>query len=72
MTGFNVQTKCIMNRYNEVKQIVEKLEQDFDKFYNDGNKAAGTRVRKGMQELVVAAKDIRKEIQAKKNKNSQA
>lgn len=43
------------------------LEGDFDKFYNKGNKAAGTRIRKGMQDLKVMAQDIRKEVQDSKN-----
>jgi hypothetical protein len=43
------------------------LEGDFDKFYNKGNKAAGTRIRKGMQDLKVLAQDIRKEVQDSKN-----
>ena len=32
-----------------------------------GNKAAGTRARKGLQDLKKLAQDIRLEIQAKKN-----
>ena len=44
-----------------------ELEADFDKFYSKGNQAAGTRVRKGMQDLKTLAQDIRKEVQDKKN-----
>ena len=43
------------------------LEGDFDKFYNKGNQAAGTRVRKGMQDLKNLAQAIRAEIQNTKN-----
>ena len=43
------------------------LEADFEKFYEKGNNAAGTRVRKGMQELKNLAQDIRVEVQNKKN-----
>ena len=46
---------------------MEGLGSDFAKFYDKGNKAAGTRVRKGMQTLKVWAQDVRKEVQAKKN-----
>ncbi|MDQ3339896.1 MAG: histone H1 [Myxococcota bacterium] len=40
---------------------------DFQKFYQDGNKAAGTRVRNAMQELKTLAQTIRTEVQAIKN-----
>lgn len=43
------------------------LEEDFAKFYDKSNQAAGTRVRKGMQELKNLAQDIRVEIQDIKN-----
>ena len=43
------------------------LEGDFDKFYNKQNQAAGTRVRKGMQDLKVLAQDIRSQVQNMKN-----
>lgn len=56
-----------MNRFEEIKNLVMGLEGDFDKFYNKGNQAAGTRVRKGMQDLKTLAQDIRKEVQDKKN-----
>jgi hypothetical protein len=56
-----------MSRFDELKGFVENLEEDFTKFYQKGNKAAGTRVRKGMQELKRKAQDIREEIQDKKN-----
>ncbi len=45
------------------------LEGDFEKFYDKGNQAAGTRVRKGMQEMKNLAQDIRKEVQNIKNSN---
>lgn len=43
------------------------LEGDFQKFYEKGNKAAGTRIRKGMQELKNVAQDIRMTVQKEKN-----
>ncbi|MBR0570354.1 hypothetical protein KB205_06990 [Microvirga sp. STS03] len=43
------------------------LESDFEKFYDKNNAAAGTRVRKGMQDLKNMAQDIRKEVQDMKN-----
>jgi len=56
-----------MKRFNEIKDLVMSLEADFEKFYEKGNNAAGTRVRKGMQELKNLAQDIRVEVQNKKN-----
>ncbi|GAB2485121.1 MAG: histone H1 [Cytophagales bacterium] len=56
-----------MSRFSEVKNLVMSLEADFEKFYEKGNQAAGTRVRKGMQELKTLAQDIRTEVQNKKN-----
>ena len=56
-----------MSRFSEVKNLVMSLEADFEKFYDKGNQAAGTRVRKGMQELKNLAQDIRTEVQDKKH-----
>ncbi|MEO0560243.1 MAG: histone H1 [Bacteroidota bacterium] len=55
------------NHYSKLKEAVEGMEDDFSKFYDKGNKAAGTRIRKGMQELKKMAQDIRVDVQAKKN-----
>ena len=59
-----------MKRFEELKNLVHGLEEDFAKFYDKSNKAAGTRVRKGMQDLKVLAQDIRKEVQDMKNADS--
>jgi Histone H1-like protein Hc1 len=56
-----------MSRYDELKSYVDDMADDFSKFYDKGNKAAGTRVRKGMQDLKKMAQDIRVEVQASKN-----
>ena len=56
-----------MNRYEELEALLASLKEDFAKFYNDGNKAAGTRVRKGMLDLRDKAQEIRKEVQEIKN-----
>lgn len=58
-----------MERYGQVRDLVQSLEADFEKFYDKGNQAAGTRVRKGMQELKNLAQDIRVEVQSMKNTN---
>jgi hypothetical protein len=56
-----------MNRFSEIKDLITSLEGDFEKFYDKKNQAAGTRVRKGMQDLKNLAQDIRKEVQDIKN-----
>jgi hypothetical protein len=57
----------MMKRFEQLKDLVMSLEGDFSKFYEKENAAAGTRVRKGMQELKNLAQEIRIEIQEKKN-----
>ncbi|ATP56495.1 histone H1 [Pedobacter ginsengisoli] len=56
-----------MEKFGKVKELIASIEADADKFYNKANSAAGTRVRKGMQDLKVLATEIRKEITDKKN-----
>ncbi len=57
-----------MKRFDELRDLVMSLEGDFQKFYDKQNQAAGTRVRKGMQELKNLAQEIRVEVQDIKNK----
>jgi hypothetical protein len=57
-----------MKRFDELKDLVMSLEGDFQKFYDKENQAAGTRVRKGMQELKNLSQEIRVEVQEIKNK----
>jgi len=49
--------------YDDLKEILDGAAEDVDKFYDKGNKAAGTRVRKAMQELKKKAQDVRVDIQ---------
>lgn len=56
-----------MKIYNEMKELLFSLEADINKFYNSENGAAGTRVRKGLQQIKEMAHEMRKEIQEKKN-----
>jgi len=58
-----------MSRFSELQELVSSLEGDFAKFYDKGNNAAGTRIRKGMQDLKNLAQDVRKEVQDMKNSN---
>ncbi len=56
-----------MKRFEQLRDLVASLEGDFSKFYDKGNQAAGTRVRKGMQEMKNLAQEIRVEVQRMKN-----
>lgn len=58
-----------MSRISEIKTLMEELEEDLVKFYDKGNKAAGTRARKQLQELKKLSQEIRLEIQDIKNKD---
>ena len=52
-----------MNKYEELMQAVQNLHTDFEKFYEKGQAAAGTRLRKGLSELRKLAQDVRKDVQ---------
>jgi|TARA_B100000073_G_scaffold151724_1_gene125169 hypothetical protein len=52
--------------YNEMLVTLEKGINDLDKF-NDGNKSAGTRIRKNMQTVKNLAQQVRVEVQDMKN-----
>jgi len=56
-----------MKHFTQLKGIVDGIENDVNKFYGKGNKAAGTRVRKAMQEVKRLAQDLRVDIQSNKN-----
>ena len=61
-----------MSRFSELQELLNSFEKDFIKFYEKGNKSAGTRVRKDMNELKRKAQEIRKEIQDIKAKAKDA
>ena len=50
-----------MEEYERLKKLVEEAEDDIQKA-SGGNKAAGTRSRKAMQDIKNAAQDVRKRI----------
>ncbi len=50
-----------MEEYEQLKRLVESASEDVAKAQG-GNKAAGTRVRKIMQEIKSAAQEVRKKI----------
>lgn len=55
------------NRYSDFTAIVEAMEGDFEKFYDKEVGAAGTRVRKHLQELAKLCKEVRNDVTAVKN-----
>ena len=57
-----------MEKFNQLKELVASIEVDADKFYNKKSGAAGTRVRKGLQEIKNLAQTIRNEVTEIKNK----
>lgn len=61
-----------MSRFTELQELMSSFEKDFIKFYEKGNKSAGTRVRKDMNDLKRKAQEIRKEIQEIKAKAKEA
>ena len=55
-----------MRKFDTIQKHIEDLREDFAKFYEKGNKVAGTRVRKGMQELKEMAQEVRMDVQNRK------
>ena len=52
-----------MDNYQQLVDYVASLETDFHKFYEKGQAAAGTRVRKGLSELRKMCQYVRKNVQ---------
>jgi len=55
------------NTLDELITLLEGVRTDYHKFYTDGNSAAGTRVRKAMQQIKTEAHAVRTHVQATKN-----
>ena len=60
------------NRFQDFQKIVEAMEGDFEKFYDKEVGAAGTRVRKALQELSKLCKEVRNDVTAVKNARKEA
>jgi DNA invertase Pin-like site-specific DNA recombinase len=54
-------------QHQKFTALVESMEADFEKFYDKGVSAAGTRVRKHLQELAKLCKEGRNDVTAVKN-----
>jgi predicted RNA-binding protein with PIN domain len=59
-----------MELYEQLKTLVATLEEDVTKFYEKGNKTAGTRIRKSCQEIKNLCQEIRVDVSGKKNNDT--
>ena len=60
------------NKFQEFSKLVEAMESDFEKFYDKEVNAAGTRVRKHLQELAKLCKEGRNDVTAVKSARKEA
>lgn len=51
-----------MEKLTEFENLLKALREDYEKFIEKGNKTAGTRARKTLQDIRNLAKDTRDEI----------
>lgn len=61
-----------MERFEDLKAKLAEIEAEAEKFYVKGNKAAGTRLRKGLQEVKNLAQEIRVDVSEKKKSEAVA
>ena len=52
---------------NQMTELLDDIQDDAAKFEEKGNKAAGTRVRKAMQNVKAVAQEVRVYVSAKNN-----
>jgi len=52
---------------NEMINLLESVQSDYDKFYGSGNASAGTRIRNAMQKVKTSAQEVRIHVQTTKN-----
>lgn len=57
-----------MELFNDLKALVAGLEEDATKFYEKNNKAAGVRLRKGLQDIKSMAQALRVDVSEKNKK----
>ena len=55
-----------MENVSKIQEVLSAVQADVEKFSN-GNKSAGTRIRKAMQEIKTLAQEVRVEVQQQKN-----
>jgi len=54
-----------MKEFEELKALIESLEADVAKFVEKGNKTAGVRYRKALQDVKTLAQAIRLDVSTK-------
>jgi len=59
-----------MSHHESLMSLFESYQIENDKFVSKGNKAAGTRARKALAEIIKFSKERRKEIQEIKTESS--
>ena len=52
-----------MEKFAHLNEILESMKVDIEKFYDKGQNAAGTRLRKALNDLRKKSAEIRKDIQ---------
>lgn len=57
-----------MEKFSHLTEILDGMKTDIEKFYDKGQNAAGTRLRKSLNELRKKAAEIRKDIQDERSK----
>jgi|694.fasta_scaffold67678_11 hypothetical protein len=56
-----------MEKFNQLKELMNSLSTEVDSFYVKGNKTSARRARKALQEIGKITKDFRKEISERVN-----
>ncbi|TRZ64338.1 histone H1 [bacterium] len=57
-----------MEKFSQLQSILDGMKHDIEKFYDKEQNAAGTRLRKELNNLRKLAADIRKDIQELRTK----
>ena len=55
------------NTLNDIINLLESVQTDYNKFYDYGNVSAGTRIRKAMHLVKNTAQEVRLHVQETKN-----
>jgi succinate dehydrogenase flavin-adding protein (antitoxin of CptAB toxin-antitoxin module) len=56
----------MLNKFNEIKQLIEVVEEDVYSFYMNNNKTAGRRAVRVLRNLRDLSDEFKKEIQERK------
>ncbi len=57
-----------MEKFGNLQEILDGMKTDIEKFYEKGQNAAGTRLRKSLNDLRKKSAEIRKDIQDERSK----